>query len=176
MVVRLQTAEGKIKKYDTIYAVGGEGEYGPDKYASKCGREWKKKPKEHEECHHLDCAIHAAEYASNYQKSHFKVFLCIVIFWLLVPFFVAIYGFIKYDMPLNLAAWSEISLMLLLTPIGGIPALLAIYYIWQSDKSAKKAKGLLEFRDHGTINDVKASQFFEDQEEAKDKHWWLFWR
>lgn len=134
-----------------------------------------KKPQEHDECHHLDCAIHAAEYTSNYQKSQFKVFLCIVIFWLLVPIFVAIYGFIKYDIPLNLAAWSEISLMVLLTPIGGIPALFAIYYIWKSDKFAKKARELLEFRDHGTINGAKASQFFEDQE-AEDKYWWQFWR
>jgi hypothetical protein len=53
MMVQFQTAGGKIKKYNTIYGVGG-GEYGPEKYVSNCGREWKIKPKKHEECDHLE--------------------------------------------------------------------------------------------------------------------------
>ena len=65
MVVRLQTAEGKIKTYETIEGTG-EGEYGPDKYIAKCGREWKEKPKPQDECDHLDCAIYLAETSTTF--------------------------------------------------------------------------------------------------------------
>jgi hypothetical protein len=61
MAVRLQTAEGKIKKYETVYSVGGGGDGPPDKYLTKCGKEWKRAPKPHDECDHLDCAIYLAE-------------------------------------------------------------------------------------------------------------------
>ncbi len=43
MVVRLQDCRGKIKTYETIQVIGG-GEYGLDKYITKCGLEWKNKP------------------------------------------------------------------------------------------------------------------------------------
>jgi hypothetical protein len=43
IVVRFQTAEGKIKKYRTVYGADAyEGYYG--KYVTNCGREWKKNP------------------------------------------------------------------------------------------------------------------------------------
>jgi hypothetical protein len=43
MVVRLQTAEGKIKEYKTIYASEG-GDCGPQRYHTKCGLTWDYKP------------------------------------------------------------------------------------------------------------------------------------
>jgi hypothetical protein len=64
MVVRLQTVEGKIKEYQTVYGVGsviGGEVSGVDKWISKCGGEWNKMPEPHQECSHLECAIRAAE-------------------------------------------------------------------------------------------------------------------
>ena len=56
MAMRLQTAEGKIKKYKTTYCVGAVDGY-CIKYRSNCGLEWNRGPEQHEECHHLECAI-----------------------------------------------------------------------------------------------------------------------
>ena len=77
---------------------------------------------------------------SKYQKSRFWIFLFACLFWLL-------FGIVfSKD-----AIW-----MGLANPIAGIYALLAIYYIWKFERFAKKAKQLIEFKDHGTINGVNA--------------------
>ena len=55
MVVRLQTAEGRIKKYQTtrvLFESYVEG-FPIDKYVTKCGREWKPGT-ENQECDHLE--------------------------------------------------------------------------------------------------------------------------
>ena len=137
MVERLQTAAGEIKEYRTVYVVYGLE--GPEKYATNC---------EQEECDHLVCAIHAAEYKTKQDKTFFKIFSIVGIFWFLVGF----------------------------GPLGGFYVLFGIYNIWQSSKSAERAKELMEFRDLGTINGIKASQIFEYQEDARSKHWWQFWK
>jgi len=159
MVVILQITEGKIKNYRTAYAV-----YSGDdlkKFCTHCKREWEDKPSPQEECDHLDCAIYAAEYASNYQKRQFWIFLSICIFWFLITISIGFYKGTYY--------WSSWFAM------SGIFALFAIYHIWQFKRFAKDSKELLDFRNHGTINGAKASQIFEDKEEAKAKHWWRFW-
>ena len=56
MVVRLHTMDGKIKVYDTHRLVVG-GEYGPYKFVTKCGMEWKIAPEPYETCDHIDCAL-----------------------------------------------------------------------------------------------------------------------
>ena len=64
MAVRLQTAEGNIKEYQTVYGVGAPigGEVsGYDKWVAKCGGEWDKEPEPHQECDHLECAIYIVE-------------------------------------------------------------------------------------------------------------------
>ncbi len=63
MVVELHTADGKIRKYETVYGIdacAGDTHY-IEKYVSGCGLEWKNKPTQHEECDHLDCAIYLAK-------------------------------------------------------------------------------------------------------------------
>ena len=70
MVVRLQTAEGKIKEYQTIKGVGnciGGEVFGIEKWITKCGREWDRLPEPHQECCHLECAIDKADIGSCMQ-------------------------------------------------------------------------------------------------------------
>jgi len=83
----------------------------------------------HTDCSHLDCAIYAAEYTAKDNKSGFKILLAAAIFWFLV----------LRDLVLC-----------------GLIVLFGVYFILQSIRSAKKARELIEFRDHGTINGVKA--------------------
>lgn len=64
MAVRLQTAEGKIKEYQTVIGVGsciGGEVSGVEKWITKCGREWDRLPEPHQECCHLECAIDKAD-------------------------------------------------------------------------------------------------------------------
>ena len=77
MVVRLQTADGEIKDYQTTYVVGemiGDRYY-PEKWIANCGLEWKNKPKEHEECDHLDCACTQQKNSGNLTKRLHALFL-----------------------------------------------------------------------------------------------------
>jgi|GEM_PF-477370 tetratricopeptide (TPR) repeat protein len=56
MVVILRTIDGEVRSYETVRGEGG-GEYGPDKYVTKCGMEWKRSPNPYETCDHIECAI-----------------------------------------------------------------------------------------------------------------------
>ena len=63
MVVRLQTAKGKIKEYgvtQVLWVPCGDGGSCIDKYVTKCGREWKP-GEQNQECDHLECAIYLAK-------------------------------------------------------------------------------------------------------------------
>jgi len=68
MVVELQTSEGDIKEYRTVYFKAGfdadnNSEGGPHHlqiYCTNCGREWIEEPQDHEECNHVECAINSA--------------------------------------------------------------------------------------------------------------------
>lgn len=84
MVVRLQTADGKIREYNTIYGESetfGDG-YCITRYLTNCGREWEKKPKQHEECDHLDCAIFLAKRQKG--GPGFILFIALAAFMLIV--------------------------------------------------------------------------------------------
>jgi hypothetical protein len=159
MAVRLRTTEGKIKEYRTAYVIRG-GLDNPDKYATNCEGELKDEPSPKEECDHLDCAIYAAEYTAKQDKTLFKICLIGYMCWVSIGFF---FG----DDPWIALSGGSVGLIILL---------FGIYNIARSNKSTKMAKELIEFRDHGTINGIKASRLFEDQEVAKAKHWWQSWR
>lgn len=134
MAVRLELENGIIIKYPTSYKLyHDKGENVSFTVKSKCDMP------EYTECDHLDCAIYAAEYTAKDNKSDFKVLLIGCIFW----FSIAILGFntTLRDLGFGLA---------------GIIALFGIFSIWQSNISAERAQELIEFRDHGTINGVKA--------------------
>lgn len=80
MVVRLQTAEGKIKEYQTIQWKSG-GEDRPSIYFTACGRKWEDWPRNWNDfnylnCNHLDCAI---AYADAQAKPESMIFAIIVL-------------------------------------------------------------------------------------------------
>lgn len=128
MAINLGLENGLIQKYPTTYKYYYS--LGVDSTAydinSKCNIS--------DKCDHLDCAIYAAEYTAKDNKKFFKMFIFICAFWFALAIFNLGLGF----------------------GMGGLCALFGIYCIWQSDKAAKKAKELIEFRDHGTINGIKA--------------------
>ena len=75
MAVWLQTVDGKIKEYRTVYGEGSNcGEpASPEKYVTKCGQEWRSKASPQEECYHLECAIYLAEKQKKNGHAFFKV-------------------------------------------------------------------------------------------------------
>lgn len=160
MVVRLQTADGKIRTYKTIQGIGG-GEYGPDKYITKCGKEWKNKPKPYEECDHLDCAIYLVEGLLPDHVEYIAVMQFIIIL------FLQMYGAVQgsTDIPL----WTY-GIMY------GLTALFFVDLILIGSRAKKQLGELIEYRDKDTIEGIRAWQIFEDQEVAKAKHWWQFRR
>jgi hypothetical protein len=158
MAVRLQTAKGEIKKYGTTqvkWVTYGESTC-VDKYVTKCGWEWKDKPKEREECDHLDCAIYLAKQENDEGKTVFMLFIAGsgIMMILMRPF---------QDFVLE-------------SVILGASILAGTFGLIHGFRAGKRFKELTEYRDHGTINGVKASHFFEDQKVAKARYWWQFWR
>jgi len=134
MAIYLELGNGIIKKYPTSYKLyHSKGEYVSFTIKSECDMP------ECAECDHLDCAVYAAEYTAKDNKSDFKVLLACCIFWLLI----AILGFNTVWMQLGLG-------------LGAILAIFAIQSDLQSKISAESATELIEFRDLGTINGVKA--------------------
>jgi len=134
MAMHLELENGIIIKYPTYYKLyHDKGENVSFTIKSKCDMP------EFTECDHLDCAVYAAEYTANDNKMDFRVSLFCCIFW----FSIAILGFNTVLRDLGFG-------------LGGLIALFGSYSIWQSNICAERAKELMEFRDHGTINGVKA--------------------
>lgn len=127
MAIRLELDNGLVRKYQTSYTLDETSTE-----ESKCS------PSKHVECDHIECGIYAAEYTAINNKSHFKIFFFVYIFWVLLGFFVGDNASLTGG------------------GVGLICASFGIYSIWQSRRFAKKAKELIEFRDHGTINGIKA--------------------
>ena len=139
MVVRLQTAEGKIKEYQTIQWKSG-GEDRPSIYFTACGRKWEDWPRNWNDfnylnCDHLDCAI---AYAEAQAKPESMIF---VIIGLLIT--------VCYT------NWLEDAVLVLLC----LFLLPLLYFMEGVEKNAKEQlKELTEYKDKGTINGVKVSR------------------
>jgi hypothetical protein len=146
MVVRLQTAEGKIKEYQTVRGVGGMGGEGSgvEKWITKCGREWDRVPELHQECSHLECAIEKAN------------------IWKLYAMAVVFFGSIAaissgiVDKIVDKGAPGAILLFALPSFVLTIIAL-----VWALDEK-KCWDELIEFKNDGSINGIKAWQIHED--------------
>jgi hypothetical protein len=133
MAVRLQTAKGKIKKYDTVDHISGD--YGPDKWVTKCGREWKHAPKQHEECDHLDCAMYLAK---RYRDDAQMVFIILIAF-----------------AAGNMILWEQEPLGFALM-ISGVIALGAFWILISGLKAGNRFKELIEYKNERTINGITA--------------------
>jgi len=133
MSVRLLLETGNIKNYRTWYLRGG-GDYDCTTYHTECGMYFEEAPLSNAGCEHLDCAMSVAEYNAN--DSRLGVYL--------LPFIVI---FIVMFFP------DEAGLY-----IGGMYLLFWIYAVFSNYMDNRKTRELKEFKDHGTINGVKAKQ------------------
>ena len=166
MAVWLQTEDGRIKEYKTAYGVDLRlvGEYYDyDKWVTKCGKEWRIKPKPQDQCDHLECAIYIAEKSvatkRNMPRAAAKAAVLFAI--LLIIFFV-----------MNIFAEKLVEyilIMLLSVSIVLVFAAISTYFLEYG--ADERLDELNEFKKNGTIKGIKASQI-----EAKAKHWWQFWR
>lgn len=139
MVVRLQTAEGKIKEYQTIQWKSG-GEARPSIYFTACGRKCEDWPGnwndfDYLNCDHLDCAI---AYADAQAKPESMIFAIIVLL-------IIVFG----------PHWLELDSV----PVLSWFFLLPLLYSMQIEKNARKQfEEITEYKDKGTINGVKVSR------------------
>jgi hypothetical protein len=140
MVVRLQTAEGKIKEYRTVYGEGSN--YGepasPEKYVTKCGQEWRSDPGPQEECYHLECAIYLVE---RQKRTGYGIFKFSLIF--AIGFMV----FMRQDLGFVLM-------------FSGLSTLMAFAFLINGLMAGKRFDELTEYRDKRTINGIRAWQIF----------------
>lgn len=144
MVFCLQTAEGRIKEYQTtqvLFVSYVEG-FPIDKYVTKCGREWKPGDK-NQECDHLECAIHLAEQDGEDLRGA-SGFLIVFAFAIII--IVSIRWPQSFDSAIT---------------VSGLMILLAFNFLFLGLRSKKRFKELTEYRDKGTINGIKAWQIFE---------------
>ena len=144
MVVRLQTEGGELKQYSTVY---GEGLVGhepghPRKYVTKCGQEWKFNPGPRGGCHHLNCAIYLAEQQKRYGYGSFKLSVI-------------------FSIVLNLLMGHDFDLGLRLA-LSGFSVLVGFGFLISGLVGDVRFKELVEYRDKGTIDSMKARQIYED--------------
>lgn len=159
MVFRLQTTEGDIREYQTVYTAKGEpdpagdSEGSPhylDKYCTYCGQEWKEKPQDHEECNHIECAI----YLTRKGKKDGPIGFMLGIFLAAISMILGVTIMAKKG--------QNIVIILLLIPGALFPLLLAFCSLIRRHRAGEELLELTEFRDKGTINDIKAWQINEN--------------
>ena len=132
MVIRLQLDNGTIRAYKTWYETEGS-EWAPPEYKTKCGINWDFSPHFDNGCDHIDCAIRAAEQPRYEAKA---LFACGVL-WILfssiffLDWLLSIFGFFM---------WSVFA------------------FLSYRKVDNKLIEELIEFRDHGTVNGIKASK------------------
>jgi hypothetical protein len=156
---RLQTADGDTREYLTVYTAKGEpdpvgdSEGSPhylDKYCTYCGREWNKKPTDHEECDHLECAIYLGR---KVKKDGHKGFM--------FGIFLAAVSLILGGILMAEKGQNRV-IILLLIPGALFPLLLAFRSLIRGHRAGEELLELTEFRDRGTVNGIKAWQIFEN--------------
>lgn len=155
MVVCIETIEGKIKKYRTIEPVypSNRNDYSPpEKYIAYCGREWKDKPEEHEECDHIDCALYLAKRSSDSGPMNFMIFSALglgsILFfiWKNINFN---FEFLGVTIPMNMLFYGILFLLALISLVDGLC-------------SGKQFYELNEYKNKGTINGVRAWRIYKE--------------
>ena len=136
MSVRLQLETGEIYDYRTWYSQTVD-ENGPTTYHTKCGIFWDKKPPLVGGCGHIECAINVSESEAN----RFKVAMRIEVV-LMLPIV-----FILHSLDSGMVMFITIYCIILILVIA--------FFFWIHDKEYRE---LVEFRDHGTVNGIRAEQ------------------
>lgn len=135
MALRLQLEDNEIKEYRTWYSET-EIENGPTIYKTKCGLAWKKRPDLCNECNHVDCAIKAVEHE------------------ILIGKFVAVMSIVGFILFTAVIIHNkDIKLTLIFSTYW---AAIGIFYGLKWYNNSKIRKTLIEFRDRGTVNGIKA--------------------
>lgn len=145
MSLKLKLDDGTIKEYSTYYRYGGgENDYKPPTCETKCGIKWNPDYEPYREgCDHFDCAMYVLE-------SNIALYPKLIFFLIGVNLFFIL-----------LNATSDIK------TIGffiGYSILTILFYSilirYLARGSTKEKMELIEFRDHGTINGIKAQKLF----------------
>jgi len=139
MSVRLQLDNGEVKKYCT-WRVHFE-EYVPPTYRTECGMIWDTELPFDAGCKHIDCAIFIAKYD---MRESIQIAL-------IIPLSI-IFCAIAFLEP----STENINDKLLI--LGIICLLLFVFFAWSAYTSYRQACELKEFRDHGTVNGIRAEQ------------------
>lgn len=134
MALKLLLKSNDIKEYATVSEAGG-GEGGPTTYSTKCGLIQDCSARPTEECDHLDCAI-------DVTIQDVKIFKALL-------YFSAI-GFLLFILidRSRITLWIWGTVILINLSIFG----------WGAYSSYKRRNELIEFKNYGTINGIKASK------------------
>jgi hypothetical protein len=125
------------------------------KYVTYCGLEWKDMPSSQDGCEHLDCAIYLA---LKDAKSAPLNIICFIIFLLISKICITI-----FDSIFRIYFTGSFAIFAFVSLTCGLGS-------WRDSIE------LAEYKERGTIDGITALQIFEDQEVAKAKHWWQFWK
>ena len=138
MSVRLQLENGEVREYPTWYPGDDDDS---EAFYTDCGMTWNSQPYLDDGCNHIDCAIAAAERPSKDAVKLTQILSAVGMFWLVA----GIVGLWISDTLRNVGF-----------------ALFAIYVLGRTYfKSAYlegTSKELKEFKEHGTVNKIKAEQ------------------
>jgi len=146
MSIKLKLDYGTIKEYSTFFRYGGgENDYKPPTCETKCGIKWYPNQEPGRKgCDHFDCAMYVLESGINsYPRSIF-----ILIGGMLLLILLPIAGGAK-----SIGIIISYSFLMIIITI-----IISILFRNIARESAKKKMELIEFRDHGTINGVKAQK------------------
>jgi len=139
MAFKLLLENGKVKCYHTAYGASYSGNGDITTYQTKCGLKWIDKPATYEECNHLDCAIMAAD--EEVSSGWLAILICAIMVVISPP--IASRGFWE-------GIFAAFSIIFFLA--------MGLFLISSTKKDADKSRELKEFRDHGTVNGIKARQ------------------
>jgi len=147
MSVRLQLENGEVREY-TTWGPGGEWYHDyPTRYETMCGMRCYEETDEGPGCDHIDCAI-----AAN--RNNRFLFLPFTF----MPAIIGVY--VVFDAVILLIDGSYDGVSDLLVPLGfgGFFLLFGIsgIFAWYCDY--KTGRELVEFRDRGTVNGIRAEQ------------------
>ena len=146
MAVRLQLETGEVKRYRTWHEHVIHTSEPPTivRYFTKCGQEWDEKPSFSDGCDHLNCAIYAA---SEGPKEDVKSDVIGVLFFGAISVIIGLFSDFGSDYVIGISCLAFLcAISVCILSIG----------LFISD--CKEGRELKEFRDHGTVNRIKAKQ------------------